>query len=96
MRSLVLSVQAVAPPPLILLESLVYNTLNVVKSGYTLDTLESQTSIQFPMQTFADIRRQLIADILDSHLSFDAVRATAEWDELNCLEQMTLEDLIDM
>ena len=48
------------------------------------------------MQTFAQLRRQLIADILDSHLSFDAVRATAEWDELNCLEQMTLEDLIDM
>ena len=48
------------------------------------------------MQTFADIRRQLIADILDSHLSFDAVRACAEWDELTCLEQMTLEDLIEM
>ena len=48
------------------------------------------------MQTFAQLRRQLIADILDSHLSFDAVRATAEWDALNCLEQMTLEDLIDM
>jgi hypothetical protein len=48
------------------------------------------------MQTFADIRRQLIADILDSHLSFDAVRATTDWDELTCLEQMTLEDLIDM
>jgi len=42
------------------------------------------------------IRRQLIADILDSHLSFDAVRACAEWDELTCLEQMTLEDLIEM
>ena len=48
------------------------------------------------MQTFADTRRQLIADILDSHLSFDAVRATTEWDELTCLEQMTLEDLIEM
>ena len=48
------------------------------------------------MQTYATIRRQLIADILDSHLSFDAVRATTEWDELNCLEQMTLEDLVDM
>ena len=48
------------------------------------------------MQTFAATRRQLIADILDSHLSFDAVRATTEWDDLNCLEQMTLEDLIDM
>ena len=48
------------------------------------------------MQNFADIRRQLIADILDSHLSFDAVRATTEWDELTCLEQMTLEELIDM
>jgi hypothetical protein len=48
------------------------------------------------MQTFAQLRRQLIADILDSHLSFDAVRATTEWDELTCLEQMTLEDLVDM
>ena len=48
------------------------------------------------MQTFAQLRRQLIADLLDSHLSFDAVRATTEWDELNCLEQMTLEDLVDM
>ena len=48
------------------------------------------------MQTFAQLRRQLIADILDSHLSFEAVRATTEWDELTCLEQMTLEDLIDM
>ena len=48
------------------------------------------------MQNFADIRRQLIADLLDSHLSFDAVRATTEWEELNCLEQMTLEDLIEM
>ncbi len=42
------------------------------------------------------IRRQLIAELLDSHLSFDAVRATTEWDDLNCFEQMTLEDLIDM
>tara|TARA_B100000035_G_scaffold44296_2_gene33300 strand:+ start:49434 stop:49613 length:180 start_codon:yes stop_codon:yes gene_type:complete len=48
------------------------------------------------MQTFAATRRQLIADLLDLHLSFDAVRATAEWDELTCLEQMTLEDLIEM
>ena len=48
------------------------------------------------MQTFVQLRRQLIADILDSHLSFDAVRATTEWEDLNCLEQMTLEDLIDM
>ena len=48
------------------------------------------------MQTFAQLRLQLIADILDSHLSFDAVRATTEWEELNCLEQMTLEDLVDM
>ena len=47
-------------------------------------------------QAFNATRRQLIADILDSHLSFDAVRACAEWDELTCLEQMTLEDLIDM
>jgi hypothetical protein len=48
------------------------------------------------MQTFADTRRQLIAEILESHLSFDAVRATTEWEELTCLEQMTLEDLIEM
>tara|TARA_Y100000816_G_scaffold143178_1_gene101536 strand:- start:349 stop:495 length:147 start_codon:yes stop_codon:yes gene_type:complete len=48
------------------------------------------------MQTFAQLRRQLIADILDSHLSFDAVRATTDWEDLNCLEQMTLEDLVDM
>ena len=48
------------------------------------------------MQNFAAIRRQLIADILDSHLSFDSVRATTDWEELTCLEQMTLEDLIDM
>ncbi len=48
------------------------------------------------MQTFAQLRRQLIADILDSHLSFDAVRATTEWEDLTCLEQMTLEDLVDM
>lgn len=54
-----------------------------------------QTSIQLPMQTFAATRRQLIADILDSHLSFDSVRACADWDELTCLEQMTLEDLLD-
>ena len=69
-----------------------------MKRVYIQDTLETFFKLQFnfPMQNFADIRRQLIADILDSHLSFDAVRACAEWDELNCLEQMTLEDLIDM
>ena len=48
------------------------------------------------MQTFAQLRRQLIADILDSCLTFEAARATTEWDELTCLEQMTLEDLVDM
>ena len=42
------------------------------------------------------IRRQLIAELLDAPLSFDAERTTATWDELNCLEQMTLEDLVDM
>ena len=57
--------------------------------------------LQFTMFTPVDekreaTRRQLIAELLDSHLSFDAVRATAAWDELTCLEQMTLEDLIDM
>jgi len=69
-----------------------------VKRVYIQDTLDNNFSNfnSIPMQNFADIRRQLIADILDSHLSFDSVRACAEWDELNCLEQMTLEDLIDM
>ena len=47
-------------------------------------------------QAFNATRRQLIADLFDLHFSFDAVRATAEWDELTCFEQMTLEDLIDM
>ena len=42
------------------------------------------------------IRRQIIEDILESHLSFDHIRATTAWDELTCLEQMTLEDLVDM
>ena len=54
-----------------------------------------------PMLTPADhkrnaIRRQLIEDLLESHLSFDHIRATTTWDEFTCLEQMTLEDLIDM
>lgn len=49
----------------------------------------------FSMQAFANTRRQLIADILDSCLTFEAARGTTEWEELNCLEQMTLEDLID-
>ena len=47
------------------------------------------------MSAFANTRRQLIADILDSCLTFEAARATTEWEELNCLEQMTLEDLLD-
>ena len=42
------------------------------------------------------LRRQLIAELLDTHLSFDAVRATADWDELTCLEQMELDELEDM
>ena len=68
-----------------------------MKRVYTLDTLETFSNFNSnPMQTFAQLRRQLIADILDSHLSFDAVRATTEWEDLTCLEQMTLEDLIDM
>ena len=75
-------------------------SLNVVKRVYILRHSWKRSLIvklQFNlMQNFADIRRQLIADILDSHLSFDAVRATTDWDELTCLEQMTLEDLIDM
>ena len=70
-----------------------------MKRVYILDTLGNNFKLQFnpfAMQTFAATRRQLIADILDSHLSFDSIRATTEWEELNCLEQMTLEDLIDM
>ena len=61
-----------------------------------LDNNFFQTSNFNTMDMHNSIRRQLIADLLDSHLSFDAVRATATWDELNCLEQMTLEDLVDM
>ena len=49
----------------------------------------------FSMQAFANTRRQLIADILDSCLTFEAARGTTEWEELNCLEQMTFEDLLD-
>ena len=41
------------------------------------------------------IRRQLIADLLDSHLPMDILTCTAAWDELTCDEQMTLADLID-
>jgi len=41
------------------------------------------------------IRRQLIADLLDSHLSMDLITCTSAWDELTCDEQMTLADLID-
>ena len=48
------------------------------------------------MNTFANTRRQLIADILDSCLTFEAARGTTEWEELTCLEQMTLEDLLDV
>ena len=47
------------------------------------------------MQAFANTRRHLIADILDSSLTFEAARATTEWEALTCLEQMTLEDLLD-
>ena len=41
------------------------------------------------------IRRQLIVDLLDSHLSMDLITCTAAWDDLTCDEQMTLADLID-
>tara|TARA_A100001391_G_scaffold5148_1_gene3471 strand:+ start:252 stop:392 length:141 start_codon:yes stop_codon:yes gene_type:complete len=41
------------------------------------------------------IRRQLIADLLDSHLPMDILANTAAWDDLTCDEQMTLADLID-
>jgi hypothetical protein len=47
------------------------------------------------MQNYADIRRQLIADLIDTCLTFDAVRSTSAWDDLTCDEQMTLADLID-
>ena len=47
------------------------------------------------MNAFKATRRQLIADILDTSLTFEAVRSTTEWEELTCLEQMTLEDLLD-
>ena len=61
-------------------------------------TLNSNFKLQlnpFLMSAFANTRRQLIADILDSSLTFEAARATTEWEELTCLEQMTLEDLLD-
>ena len=67
------------------------------ESRYTktlLETFKLQTSN--PNHMDKHIRRQLIADILDSHLSFDHIRATTEWEQLTCLEQMTLEDLVDM
>jgi hypothetical protein len=41
------------------------------------------------------IRRQLIADLIDSHLPMDILANTSAWDELTCDEQMTLADLID-
>jgi hypothetical protein len=62
-------------------------------------TLNSNFKLQLnpvPMNTFTSTRSQLIAELLDSHLSFEAVRATSTWDELTCLEQMTMEDLMDM
>ena len=49
----------------------------------------------FLMSAFANTRRQLIADILDSSLTFEAARGTTDWEALTCLEQMTLEDLLD-
>jgi len=68
-----------------------------VKRVYTLNLSYFKLQFNpFPMNAFASTRRQLIADILNSHLSFEAVRATATWDELTCLEQMTLEELVDM
>ena len=61
--------------------------------------LERQHSVSnFKLQSHVCIcitRRQLIADILDSCLTFEAARGTTEWEELTCLEQMTLEDLLD-
>lgn len=47
------------------------------------------------MNTFKATRLQLIYDILDTALGFEAVRNTTDWEELTCLEQMTLEDLLD-
>ena len=42
------------------------------------------------------MRRQLIADLLTSSMDLDLITCTAVWDELTCLEQMTLEELVDM
>ncbi len=68
-----------------------------MKRVYTLNLSYFKLQLNpFLMSAFANTRRQLIADILNSHLSFEAVRATATWDELTCLEQMTLEELVDM
>jgi hypothetical protein len=47
------------------------------------------------MNAFANTRRQLIADILDSCLTFEAARGTTEWEELTCLEQISNFNFID-
>ena len=54
-------------------------------------------TLNFKLQFIMDkhIRRQLIADLLDTSINFEAIRSTAAWDELTCDEQMTLADLID-
>ena len=67
-----------------------------MKRVYIQNLSMSNFKLQFIMNTFTDVRSQLIAELLDSHLSFESVRATATWDEMSCLEQMTLEDLMDM
>ena len=51
--------------------------------------------LQNPKLMDKHIRRQLIADLIDSHLSMDILANTAAWDDLTCDEQMTLADLID-
>ena len=67
-----------------------------VESRYTktlLETFKLQTSN--PNHMDKHIRRQLIADLIDSHLPMDILANTAAWDDLTCDEQMTLADLID-
>ena len=64
-----------------------------MKRVYILNLSMSNFKLQFTMDKH--IRTQLIAELLDSHLSFDIIANTAAWDELTCDEQMTLADLID-
>lgn len=40
-----------------------------------------------------DLRKKAMRELFDG-LTFEQARGTAEWDDLACDEQMTLEDLI--